>query len=54
MAKLSTLSWSGHLQRMGNELAKRIYKNGVKAVGVRGQFLIKCEDTLVVFEGEKE
>ncbi len=53
VVKRRTLRWSGHLERMGDELTKRIYKHGVDVVGVRGRSLIKWEDSFGILEGEE-
>ena len=46
MVKRSTVRWFGHLERMGRSgMARRIYKDAVDAVGVRGSPPIMWEDS---------
>lgn len=52
MVKHNTPLVVGHMERMGNELTKRIYESEGNAVGVKGRPPIKCENIIGTLRGE--
>ncbi len=51
--KGSTLRWFGHIERMGNEEFKKVYRSSVEGTNRRGRPLGKWEDRVKEYVSER-